>query len=328
MEFKGEVHILKIQTKIKKIEFCIFSLCILLSGLIFSSCSNIGFYHILFGEDDVDERFSGFNKLTDNNIPQIPETTDTTTAKYSFLVVSDLHFGASDVKQTKIESFLEVLTDLFADTEETKRPRFIINLGDTADGGHADEYKEFNSFCKKAGTLAQQSGIVTDADDFKVYTILGNHDLYNNGWKNYKKYIFPYSACYYFSFNFNQEQKPFTFIFLDTGNGAFGTKQLDALESLVKKDENNKIILSHYPFWGTLSPSMTMEDTADRNYLLYLFGKNNVKAIFGGHVHKNFTHDLGNFEQINTAPLFKDGYFRLVTIDESTAEISTELKSY
>ncbi len=319
---------MKIQTKIKKIKFNILLLCFLFSALLFSSCSNIGFYHILFGEDDVDERFSGFKELTENNIPQIPQNADTTTAKYSFLVVSDLHFGANDVHSSKIESFLEVLNSLFTDTDETKRPRFIINLGDTADGGHAGEYKEFNSFCKTAGTLAQKNGIVENTDDFKVYTILGNHDLYNNGWKNYKKYIFPYSACYYFSFNFSSAQKPFTFIFLDTGNGAFGTKQVDALESLVKKDTNNKIILSHYPFQGTLSPSLTMEDTTDRNYLLSLFGKNKVKAIFGGHIHKNFTHDFGNFEQINTAPLFKNGYFRLVTIDETTAAISTELKSY
>ena len=112
---------------------------------------------------------------------------------------------------------------------------------------------------------------------------------------------------------------------MDTGNGAFGTDQLDAFEKLLKSDPNPKMIFSHYPFYSDNVPFMALEDTTERNYLLSLFAKNNVKALFGGHVHTVFEHGFGNFSQINTSALFKNEAFRLVTADESTLSVSTKL---
>lgn len=318
MELKSEVHILKRR---------VFHFLLLVSYLLLCiSCANYGFYQMLFGEDDVDERFSGFSNLSDSDSPVLPADLG---GKYSFIVVSDIHIGADDVHTSKIKKFVDSeLPKLFSSDDKTKIPRFLINLGDTGDGGHASEYSEFNEYFGNGGKiqqLAKSSGIVSSESDFKIYTVLGNHDLYNNGWKNWKKMVWPYTSTYYFSLRSSTDFSPITFYFVDTGNGSLGKDQIDDFEGMLKADSNKKLIFAHYPFYSDQVPFMAIEDTTERNYLLALFQKNDAIDLFGGHVHTNFERDLGDFDQINTAAMFKNGYYRLVTIDEKTASVSTEL---
>ena len=322
MEFESEVFILR---KFRRL----FILTSFLISLAFSSCANYGFYQLLFGEEDVDERFSGFSDLSGETVLSSDLGLG---GRYSFIVVTDVHIGASDVHSSKMNDFLDEISSLFESNDKTKIPRFIVNLGDTADGGHLSECNDYNSYLEKIRNLAVQKKVVDSAQDFKVYTILGNHDLYNNGWTNWKKTIYPYKSTYYFSLSSgsadstaSSASSPFSFYFVDTGNGAFGTDQLDSLEKLLKSDPNPKMVFSHYPFYSDNVPFMALEDTAERNYLLSLFAKNNVKALFGGHVHAVFEHGFGSFSQINTSALFKNGAFRLVTVDESNTSVSTKL---
>ena len=313
MEFKSEVFILR---KFRRL------LTLILISLAFSSCANYGFYQLLFGEEDVDERFSGFSDLSGETVLSSDLGLN---GKYSFIVVTDVHIGAGDVHSSKMNDFLDEVSSLFESSDKTKIPRFIVNLGDTADGGHLSECNDYNSYLEKIRKLAVEKKVVNSAEDFKIYTILGNHDLYNNGWTDWKRTVYPYKSTYYFSLSSGFGYSPFSFYFVDTGNGAFGTDQLDSLEKLLKSDPNPKMIFSHYPFYSDNVPLMALEDTAERNYLLSLFAKNNVKALFGGHVHAVFEHGFGSFSQINTSALFKNGAFRLVTVDESNTSVSTKL---
>ena len=291
----------------------------------FSSCANYGFYQLLFGEEDVDDRFSGFSDLSGETVLSSSLGLN---GKYSFIVVTDVHIGASDVRSSKMNDFLDEISSLFESIDKTKIPRFIVNLGDTAAGGHLSEYNDYNSYLEKIRKLAVEKNVVSSTEAFKIYTILGNHDLYNNGWTDWKKTVYPYKSTYYFSLSSgtaDYDSLPFSFYFVDTGNGAFGTDQLDAFEKLLKSDPSPKMIFSHYPFYSDNVPFMALEDTTERNYLLSLFAKNNVKALFGGHVHTVFEHGFGSFSQINTSALFKNEAFRLVTVDESTLSVSTKL---
>ena len=318
MEFESEVFILR---KFRRF----FILASFLISLAFSSCANYGFYQLLFGEEDVDERFSGFSDLSGETVLALDLGLN---GKYSFIVVTDVHIGASDVRSSKMNDFLNEISLLFESIDKTKIPRFIVNLGDTADGGHLSEYNDYNSYLEKIRKLAVEKNVVSSTEAFKIYTILGNHDLYNNGWTDWKKTVYPYKSTYYFSLSSGEadyDSLPFSFYFVDTGNGAFGTDQLDAFEKLLKSDPNPKMIFSHYPFYSDNVPFMALEDTTERNYLLSLFAKNNVKALFGGHVHTVFEHGFGSFSQINTSALFKNEAFRLVTVDESTLSVSTKL---
>lgn len=306
----------------------VFSFIIFIFSLFLFSCSNVGFYQLLFGEDDVDERYNGFLNLSDYAPPVLPKDTD---GKYSFIVVTDIHIGAYDVHDSKINEFLAKLSVLFSSENQILIPRFIINLGDTGDGGHASEYAKYNTYFGNGGliqTLAKDKGIVENASDFRIYSVLGNHDLYNNGWDNWKKMVWPYTSTYFSKVSTDSSDSsriPFTFYFIDTGNGSLGKTQISDLEKFLKIDARPKLIFCHYPFYSDGTPFMAIEDTTERNYLLALFQKYNTKDLFGGHVHTNFIKDLGDFDQINTAAMFKNGYFRLVTIDEKTLTISTKL---
>ena len=318
MEFKSEVFIL---IRFRRL----LTLISILFLFAFSSCANYGFYQLLFGEEDVDERFRGFSDLSGETVLSSSLGLN---GKYSFIVVTDVHIGASDVRSSKMNDFLDEISLLFESIDKTKIPRFIVNLGDTADGGHLSEYNDYNSYLEKIRKLAVEKNVVSSTEAFKIYTILGNHDLYNNGWTDWKKTVYPYKSTYYFSLSSgaaDYDSLPFSFYFVDTGNGAFGTDQLDAFEKLLKSDPNPKMIFSHYPFYSDNVPFMALEDTTERNYLLSLFAKNNVKALFGGHVHTVFEHGFGSFSQINTSALFKNEAFRLVTVDESTLSVSTKL---
>ena len=318
MEFKSEGFILR---RFRRL----LTLISILFFFAFSSCANYGFYQLLFGEEDVDERFSGFSDLSGETVLSSSLGLN---GKYSFIVVTDVHIGASDVRSSKMNDFLDEISLLFESIDKTKIPRFIVNLGDTADGGHLSEYNDYNSYLEKIRKLAVEKNVVSSTEAFKIYTILGNHDLYNNGWTDWKKTVYPYKSTYYFSLSSgaaDYDSLPFSFYFVDTGNGAFGTDQLDAFEKLLKSDPNPKMIFSHYPFYSDNVPFMALEDTTERNYLLSLFAKNNVKALFGGHVHTVFEHGFGSFSQINTSALFKNEAFRLVTVDESTLSVSTKL---
>lgn len=318
MEFKSEVFILR---RFRRL----LTLISILFLFAFSSCANYGFYQLLFGEEDVDDRFSGFSDLGGETVLSSSLGLN---GKYSFIVVTDVHIGASDVRSSKMNDFLDEISSLFESIDKTKIPRFIVNLGDTADGGHLSEYNDYNSYLEKIRKLAVEKNVVSSTEAFKIYTILGNHDLYNNGWTDWKKTVYPYKSTYYFSLSSgaaDYDSLPFSFYFVDTGNGAFGTDQLDAFEKLLKSDPNPKMIFSHYPFYSDNVPFMALEDTTERNYLLSLFAKNNVKALFGGHVHTVFEHGFGNFSQINTSALLKNEAFRLVTVDERTSSVSAKL---
>lgn len=323
MEHKSEVHVLKRKFALTRRFRNLPVFLIFLLPFFSFSCSNYGFYQILFGEDDVDERFSGFSQVAS---PVLPENTG---GKYSFIVVTDIHIGANDVHSSKINEFVdEELPSLFASEDSAKIPRFLINLGDTGDGGHSSEFSEFNEYFGSGGKiqkLAKESGIVENAEDFKIYSVLGNHDLYNNGWENWKSQVWPHTSTFYFSISSDSSYTPFTFCFVDTGNGTLGSDQTDAFEDLLKADKNPKIVFSHYPFYSDQAPFMAIEDTTERNALLALFQKNSVASLFGGHVHTNFERDLGDFRQINTAALFKNGYYRLVTVDEETSSVTSKL---
>ena len=99
MEFESEVFILR---KFRRF----FILASFLISLAFFSCANYGFYQLVFGEEDVDERFSGFSDLSGETVLSSDLGLN---GKYSFIVVTDVHIGESDVHSSKMNDFLDQL---------------------------------------------------------------------------------------------------------------------------------------------------------------------------------------------------------------------------
>ena len=230
---------------------------------------------------------------------------------YSFIVITDPHFGASHERND--DKFIAWFTQQL-DAEEAYIPRFMVCLGDTMNAGSNSEANDYNELCAKMNVLTEEKL----GKKFSTYAVLGNHDLYNNGWEVFRRKIYPYISSYMFSIN------NFSYYFLDSGNGSLGKSQLEDLEKKISVDGNKKIMFSHYAIYAGGILYYTIQDTQERNRLITDFVKNNVQYVFAGHAHNNHSSKTG-FEERVTASYLYSRAFRLVTVNEETETISETL---
>lgn len=300
----------------KKTFRSLFTLLSFLLAFLFASC-NYGPYIFEFAEESVESRASTINSLPEEDSPDT--TVFASPTKYSFLVMSDIHIGA-EFANPKTDKFLEWFKNQLADEDVSKRPLFAISLGDNADGGHADEYDRYNELIAEMKKIASEAGI----PNFTFYSTIGNHDLYNNGWEEFKKRVYPHKSAYKF-FVKNPNGKEWSFYVLDSANGTFGESQRAAVKSEFARDENPKLVFTHYPIYAGGITIYTIQDTFERNVMLTLFQKSNVKHVFEGHAHKNFSFDYGTWKETVTPSFSFNNTFRLVTIDTEKETVETKL---
>ena len=296
----------------------IFSILAFVVHFSLMSC-NYGLYVGLFGADTVDERSSSMRAIEEYKpdfsvqTPTVPEST------FSALVVTDLHFGASWGDDNE-QVFLDWLKTRFESGDAEKIPRFIVNLGDTADGGHTVEFKDFVAFENKVKQLAQDCGVVASSDDYRIYSILGNHDLYNDGASGFEEWCFPHVSSYYF------HAGGFGFYFLDTANGTLGTSQLADFKERISSDASPKLVFTHYPIYAGAGEYLLMriQNAIERNTILTYFAKYNVKQIYEGHIHARTWHDFTEFRE-DVIDSFRNGQAAIFTMNSETGTVSTEV---
>lgn len=197
--------------------------------------------------------------------------------KYKILVLTDVHLG-NRVKKVEMERFFSWL-----DTCKTNNdlPEFCLILGDNVDHGYKKEYDTYCDFTKHI----KDKGI-------PVITMFGNHDLYNSGWDNFKKMCYPHCSLFHY------DTPGFSWYGIDTGTGNIGKKQFDLLKNAFAKDKKPKIVISHYPLTNSRTVgAISFHDSTERNLLIDLYAKNNVKAVLCGHLHKTKYKDLGAFKE-------------------------------
>ncbi|MCR4823298.1 MAG: metallophosphoesterase [Treponema sp.] len=303
------------------------------------SCSNYGFFWGRFDEADVDERSPSLRNLNAEK-PDFAQTV-ALSSKYSVLLITDIHYG-SESEEFDEKLFLDWLDGYYSEnltSAPEKLPRFAVNLGDIADGGHDSEYNDYIKFEKKIKAIAGkylygENDATADADrKFKVYSILGNHDLYNNGEEYFLDNIYPYYSSYYFSIKASSSGKTFSYYFLDTANGTCGSSQLDDFEDKIKADPNPKVILTHYPVWaGGTNMFMILQNTQERNTLLTYFAENNVKHVYEGHAHDNYGYDFKLFrEDVIGSLRFSNRAKKqcaVFTVDEENETVTTNLITF
>ncbi len=225
----------------------------LLSGGL-SGCNPAEFTDYLFAEeeDKVEDRFyesiSGHCRRL-----EIPEAASN---DFSFLWTSDIHV-------TRYKPHYINLLGKYADDHEAA---FILHSGDCVDRGNEDEY------IKLIDLLDHHSPV-------PMITALGNHDVYNDGWPRYKKYVGPSV----FKFSYARCE----FVFIDTAAGTLGRSQMDWLESALKKSKKPvRFVLSHYPIYdGSFQTPSSMGNTEERMKLVYLFDEYDVDYFLCGHKH-------------------------------------------
>ncbi len=137
---------------------------------------------------------------------------------FTFAMVGDLH-----IRGTGTGRFRQILSDAAAEGDS-----FIVLLGDLVELGDAVSYDALLQAISDSGWTG------------KVVAVIGNHDVFENGWGQFRDKIGPslYSVTVG---NCN-------FIVLDTASGTVGFDQLKWFKiQLTASAATNPIVLSHYP---------------------------------------------------------------------------------
>ncbi|MBO4321088.1 MAG: metallophosphoesterase [Treponema sp.] len=248
----------------------------------------------------------------DKRAPEIKELNDseTTTLKgslgtsYDILVMTDIHFGQTH-RERHDDDVLDWLDSLGS------KPKFCVNMGDTADHGKESEFDDYLQF---------ESQIKTRVSP--VYSIIGNHDLRSDGWSFFNDKLYPYTSCYHF------ETTGMSYYFLDNADGTFGKKQLKNIEDAFKSDSKPKVIFMHCPIYhdkANLASAAALQDTHEADKVLTLFAQNNVRLVMEGHSHAFKCNDFGSFTEFNVPSYVHSRAWGVIHIDESTGSATPEL---
>lgn len=220
-----------------------------------------------------------------------------------FLVITDLHFG-SDKKRPET-----ILLDSISKLEYQQD--FVLLLGDLVEVGNKNYYKKCETFITKLNNTFTESGFSSP----KVFSLIGNHDLYQDGFENWKSLNFNQSkgkTFYKFNTEVNSNGKILnrSWYFLDTASGTLGKKQLEQLRIELNKDKNPKLIFSHYPMnTGNTSSFMIfkLSDSREVAILVDLFDKTNVDAMISGHFHYGGEFNYGSFIELCLPSFIQNG---------------------
>ena len=247
------------------------SLAVLLCTAAVSACSHLDLKGLFMPTGDgVEKRFEQSLEMNkDLNAGQIQVQED-----YIFYVATDPH-----IDQTSVN--LSQFNDTFRNDSEAA---FGVILGDCTDvRDNLDKYLEALAYNPQAHEY-----------NHKVYHTLGNHDLFYNGWVDFKEKAGP--ATYWFEAVFEGGKD--LYICLDTATATLGSKQTKWFRSFLtehRQDYRHCIILTHTNFFYTdnsqvSSGNMPIEESLS---LIDFMGRQNVTLVLQGHDHyrEDLTYD-------------------------------------
>jgi predicted phosphodiesterase len=263
-------------------------LLLFLTAFLLSSCDfdATGFVT----SSDVDNRFA------DNaSLPQKADLNITDTS-FSFIVISDTHV------YNGVSSTVDALRAKIIPSD-----KFILHCGDVAQCGYMEDYQAFCNYMNQTG--------------LPYYTAIGNHDLYFNGWNNYKQIMG--RSCYSFSTG------SIRIISMDSANGTIGKKQQEWLENVLRsKTEPLCMVFTHFQFFSAEFPQVQQfGDLEELYYLMGLFEKYRISYVFMGHSHLYNYKKVNNVNYLNV-PDFSDAGGKWYTrVSVNGSDITYELLS-
>lgn len=268
---------------LKKIIFCLF-----VCGMIVSC--EVDYSGFVRATDRVEKRFVQSMAW---NIANPQHNIICNTNNYSVIVASDLHIGGT------------VNTKALFNIYEGSNDIALILIGDIV-SGRKEDYEVFKK--------------ISDSVTKPLLKIVGNHDLYFDGWKTYYE-IFG-SSTYYFTISTPDSTD--LYICLDSGGGTLGKSQMDWLSDLLQTQRNQYrhcIVLGHVNMLRTRHTTSANPLIEENAHLISLFTENKVELVINGHDHHQNKTVFGNTSYIITDALMDNyknaGYVKLSVIDSN-----------
>ena len=236
---------------------------LLISAITASSCTHLDLKGLFIPTSEgVEKRFEQSLEInSDLNAGYV-----NTQESYSFYVAADPHI---DQTHRNLDIFNDVLRN---DTEAS----FGVILGDCTDvKDNLPTYLEALSYSPDR-----------HACNHEIFHILGNHELFYNGWEDFRELVGP--SVYWFVVEFDGGKD--LYISLDTATGSLGRKQTNWFKSFLKEnrsDYRHCVILTHTNFFYTDNSQVSSGNMPlEESYALIDFlGDQNVSLVLQGHDH-------------------------------------------
>ena len=281
-----------------------FIFCILLFSL--TGC-DLGVHQALWRPHPVDERSTEVAKLS---VVEFPFTRNSMPSKYDCLILTDIHFG-NKINPAWDKLFFDSLKK-YRETHSTPM-LFCIILGDVTHHGFASEYETVKTFQQR---ISEENRLSAEHRNIPmpVYHVVGNHDVYNSGWKLWQQTCYPHKSAYYF------ETKQLEWYFLDTASGTLGRPQFYDLKAKLHNSSKPKFIFTHYPLYSNGIVYFSLSNPRERAELISLFAQTNVKLYCSGHYHPGAYYDYAGFQEYTVKSFGSFGKYHILHIDESGEE--------
>lgn len=182
-------------------------------------------------------------------------------------------YAAADPHVTNTNTHLTIFNDIFRNDDMSS---FALILGDCCSmRDNLSKYLDALAYYPERHEF-----------DHRIFHTLGNHDVYFDGWKDFRDMIGP--SVYWFEVSFPQGKD--LYIALDTATGTLGRKQTEWFRNFLEKNRHSYrhcIIFTHTNLFytdnsQTGSGNLPFEETWS---LIDLLGRHNVSLVLQGHDH-------------------------------------------
>lgn len=253
--------------------------------LVFSACEKYEMRGFFISHQSADQRFK--QSMAWNSAHPFKEI-NVAVGDYTLFVMSDSHVGGTKN------------LDLFLEEAIQKNAVAAMMAGDITTG-HAEDYSTFFNH-------------LPPQDSLLAFPIVGNHDLYFDGWKQF--YLLFGATTYVFKVKTPGATD--LFICTDTGSGTLGSNQLTWLKDFLKRERSDYrycILFTHNNIFRIRHTTSTNPFVEELRILLELCVKHKIDMVVAGHDHKKNVVKFGNTTHITLDALVDDnkqaGYLNL-----------------
>lgn len=240
-----------------------------------SSCNRLDVLGMVVNRSDTEERVADWLDYNNQNgMPVINNVPD----EYTVYSCSDSHYSERDsiVPQGENDRLYQYITAMRNDPEAS----FAIHAGDMVNESGEAGFRMTQD--------ALRFNAETQVEDKPCFLVIGNHDVYFDCAQYFKQYF--HTSTYTVTVNTVGGFKDL-FIFLDSGNGTHGSRQLDWLEEQLshRNEYRHCFVISHNWLFRTTynyttTPAANLPE--DEQYaFMGLMSHNAVDMVIMGHFH-------------------------------------------